>query len=60
MNGGRFKGSNRYIKKNGISGKSVPQWYERKEYDKIEAYISMEADAFGEAFCELRNRLNLS
>ena len=60
MNGGRFKGSNRYIKKNGTSGKSVPQWYERKEYDKIMAYISMEADAFGEAFCELRNRLNLS
>ena len=60
MNGGRFKGSNKFIKKNGPTGKSVPEWYERKEYDKIEAYISMEADAFGEAFCELRNRLNLS
>ena len=59
MNGGRFKGSNRFIKKNGPTGKSVPQWYERKEYDKIEAYISMEADDFGEAFCELRNRLNM-
>ena len=60
MNGGRFKGSNKFIKKNGPTGKSVPQWYERKEYDKIKAYIMMEADAFGEAFCELRNRLNLS
>ena len=60
MNGGRFKGSNRFIKKNGPTGKSVPQWYEQGKYELIEAYISMEADAFGEAFCELRNRLNLS
>ena len=60
MNGGRFKGSNRFIKKNGPTGKSVPQWYEQGKYDLIEAYIAYEADAFGTAFCELRNRLNLS
>ena len=59
MNGGRFKGSNKFIKKNGWTGKTVPEWYKQKEYDKIIKYIVNEADAFEKAFCELRNRLNL-
>ena len=60
MNGGRFKGSNRFIKKDGWNGKMVPEFYRRKEYNKIVKYIVKESLAFSEAFCELRNKLNLS
>ena len=59
MNGGKFKGSNRFLKKDGWNGKMVPEFYRRKEYDKILKYIAKEAVAFSEAFCELRNRLNM-
>ena len=60
MNGGRFKGSNRFIKDGkGSTGKIVPEFYRRKEYDKILEYVAKEAITFGAAFCELRNRLNM-
>ena len=60
MNGGRFKGSNKFFKKDGSTGKTVPEWYKQKQYDGIVKYIVNEANAFEIAFCELRNRLNLS
>ena len=59
MNGGRFKGCNRFIRKT-ESGSVIPEYYKRKEYAKIVNYIQNEAVAFHEAFSELRNRLNMS
>ena len=59
MNGGRFKGCNRFIRKT-ESGSVIPEYYKRKEYAKIVNYIQNEAVAFHEAFSELRSRLNMS
>ena len=59
MNGGRFKGCNRFIRKN-EAGSVIPEYYKRKEYAKIVNYIQNEVVAFHEAFSELRSRLNMS
>ena len=59
MNGGRFTGQNRFIQKN-EDGSIIPELYKRKEHTKILKHIQSEIYAFGEAFSELRNRLNLS
>jgi len=47
MNYGEFKGSGLdKITGKSQSGKIIPQWYESKEFDKIENYIIQEADEF--------------
>jgi hypothetical protein len=45
LNGGRFKGYNLILNKSG-SGSSVPQWYVKKEFDKIIEYVIDETTKF--------------
>lgn len=46
LNGGSFKGAklDKFTSKP-CDGKSIKDWYEKKEFDKIEEYIKNEADA---------------
>jgi len=45
LNGGRFKGYNLILNKS-CSGSSVPQWYVKREFDKIIEYVIDETTKF--------------
>jgi hypothetical protein len=45
LNGGRFKGYNLILNKSG-SGSSVPQWYDKREFNKIIEYVIDETTKF--------------
>jgi len=56
LNNGEFKGWNKILDKGG-DNKKIKDWYEKKEYDKIENYILKEGKNFIKTYKDIKKHI---